>query len=53
MVSLTFKGLFQSPAEELPVEIEGVEKFFALKPEESITLKGQSEVVLKLVFRSV
>ncbi|KAK2881023.1 hypothetical protein QQF64_008640 [Cirrhinus molitorella] len=32
-----------SPAEELPMEMEGVEKFFALKPEESVTLKGQSE----------
>lgn len=53
MVHLTFKGLFQSPAEELPMEMEGVEKFFALKPEESVTLKGQSEVVLKVVFRSL
>uniref|UniRef100_A0A8C1BZQ3 Hypoxia inducible factor 1 subunit alpha, like n=2 Tax=Cyprinus carpio TaxID=7962 RepID=A0A8C1BZQ3_CYPCA len=35
-----------SPAEELPMETEGVEKFFALKPEESITLKGQSEVAM-------
>ncbi|XP_043115842.1 hypoxia inducible factor 1 subunit alpha, like isoform X1 [Puntigrus tetrazona] len=32
-----------SPAEELPMEMEGVEKFFALKPEESVTVKGQSE----------
>ncbi len=53
MVYLTFKGLFQSLAEELPMELEGVEKFFALKPEESVTLKGQSEVVLKAVFRSL
>ncbi|KAK9962199.1 hypothetical protein ABG768_007574 [Culter alburnus] len=34
-----------SPAEELPMEMEGVEKFFALKPEESVTLKGQSEAM--------
>uniref|UniRef100_A0A671NCA1 Hypoxia-inducible factor 1-alpha-like n=1 Tax=Sinocyclocheilus anshuiensis TaxID=1608454 RepID=A0A671NCA1_9TELE len=33
----------------LPMEMEGVEKFFALKPEESVTLKGQSEVVLKVL----
>ncbi|XP_051535908.1 hypoxia-inducible factor 1-alpha isoform X3 [Myxocyprinus asiaticus] len=32
-----------SPAEELPVEMDGVEKFFALKPAESVTLKGQTE----------
>ncbi|XP_051963047.1 hypoxia-inducible factor 1-alpha-like isoform X2 [Xyrauchen texanus] len=32
-----------SPAEELPMEMDGVEKFFALKPEESITMKGQTE----------
>uniref|UniRef100_A0A671MB16 Hypoxia-inducible factor 1-alpha-like n=1 Tax=Sinocyclocheilus anshuiensis TaxID=1608454 RepID=A0A671MB16_9TELE len=37
-----------SPAEELPMETEGVEKFFALKPEESITLKGQSEAMDEL-----
>lgn len=37
-----------SPAEELPMEMEGVEKFFALKPEESVTPKGQSEVVDEL-----
>uniref|UniRef100_A0A8C1SR66 Hypoxia inducible factor 1 subunit alpha, like n=1 Tax=Cyprinus carpio TaxID=7962 RepID=A0A8C1SR66_CYPCA len=32
----------------LPMETEGVEKFFALKPEESITLKGQSEAMDEL-----
>ncbi|KAA0702034.1 Hypoxia-inducible factor 1-alpha [Triplophysa tibetana] len=32
-----------SPAEELPVERDGVERFFALKPEESITVKGLTE----------
>nr|AAQ94179.1 Hif3a [Danio rerio] len=37
-----------SPAEELPMEMEGVEKFFALKPEESLTPKGQSEAVDEL-----
>ncbi|XP_051717514.1 hypoxia inducible factor 1 subunit alpha, like isoform X2 [Ctenopharyngodon idella] len=37
-----------SPAEELPMEMEGVEKFFALKPEESVTLKGQSEAMDEL-----
>uniref|UniRef100_A0A8C1TT52 Hypoxia inducible factor 1 subunit alpha, like n=1 Tax=Cyprinus carpio TaxID=7962 RepID=A0A8C1TT52_CYPCA len=36
------------PAEELPVEIEGVEKFFTLKPEESVTLKGQTEATDEL-----
>lgn len=51
MVYLTFNGLFQSPAEELPMEMDVVEKFFALKPEESVTMKGQSEVVLKSLFR--
>uniref|UniRef100_A0A671N8A9 Hypoxia-inducible factor 1-alpha-like n=1 Tax=Sinocyclocheilus anshuiensis TaxID=1608454 RepID=A0A671N8A9_9TELE len=38
-----------SPAEELPMEMEGVEKFFALKPEESVTLKGQSELDLDML----
>nr|AFU07571.1 hypoxia-inducible factor 3 alpha subunit [Hypophthalmichthys nobilis] len=37
-----------SPAEELPMEMEGVEKFFALKPEESVTPKGQSEAMDEL-----
>ncbi|XP_052472748.1 hypoxia-inducible factor 1-alpha isoform X1 [Carassius gibelio] len=37
-----------SPAEEMPMEMEGVEKFFALKPEESITLKEQSEAIDEL-----
>nr|WLF82684.1 hypoxia-inducible factor 3 alpha subunit [Tor putitora] len=37
-----------SPAEELPMEMEGVEKFFALKPEESLTMKGQSEAMDEL-----
>uniref|UniRef100_A0A672SVF1 Hypoxia inducible factor 1 subunit alpha, like n=1 Tax=Sinocyclocheilus grahami TaxID=75366 RepID=A0A672SVF1_SINGR len=40
--------IFDSPTEELPMETEGVEKFFALKPEESITLKGQSEAMDEL-----
>nr|UBK24442.1 hypoxia inducible factor-3 [Rhynchocypris lagowskii] len=34
-----------SPAEELPVEMEVVQKFFTLKPEESVTPKGQSEAM--------
>ncbi|CAM4553566.1 unnamed protein product [Leuciscus chuanchicus] len=37
-----------SPAEELPVEMEVVQKFFTLKPEESVTLKGQSEAMDEL-----
>ncbi|XP_058601165.1 hypoxia inducible factor 1 subunit alpha, like isoform X2 [Onychostoma macrolepis] len=37
-----------SPAEELPMEMDGVEKFFALKPEESVTIKGQSEAMDEL-----
>ncbi|XP_077064475.1 hypoxia inducible factor 1 subunit alpha, like isoform X2 [Siphateles boraxobius] len=37
-----------TPAEELPVEMEVVEKFFTLKPEESVTLKGQSEAMDEL-----
>nr|AFU07575.1 hypoxia-inducible factor 3 alpha subunit [Hypophthalmichthys molitrix] len=37
-----------SPAEELPMEMEGVERFFALKPEESVTPKGQSEAMDEL-----
>ncbi|KAI7800836.1 hypoxia inducible factor 1 subunit alpha, like isoform X2 [Triplophysa rosa] len=32
-----------SLAEELPVEMDGVERFFALKPEESLTVKGVTE----------
>ncbi|XP_067306712.1 hypoxia inducible factor 1 subunit alpha, like isoform X2 [Pseudorasbora parva] len=32
-----------STAEELPMEMEVIQKFFAIKPEESVTPKGQSE----------
>ncbi|KAG1951743.1 hypoxia inducible factor 1 subunit alpha, like [Pimephales promelas] len=37
-----------SPAEELPMEMEVVQKLFTLKPEESVTLKGQSEAMDEL-----
>jgi len=35
------------------MEMEVVQKLFTLKPEESVTLKGQSEVVLKMIFGDV
>ncbi|XP_055052588.1 hypoxia inducible factor 1 subunit alpha, like isoform X2 [Misgurnus anguillicaudatus] len=37
-----------SPDEELPMETDGVERFFAIKPEESVPVKGLTENIDEL-----